>query len=320
MAPPGPDPGVAQLARQGNHGRSTSLLAMLLESIQDHVAHAGVFGLVEGVLGVLAFGGLLSSLLGDSAIKAGAIVAVILGILGLFILLAANRAERRQQSQLDRRLLRKYLAVLEDRFDYAWSTTNWHQTVNIKRNGDTFETITLTLVADCDLLDYFSIWLGPGWEWPSRLQRKVKVSVQTVRIGNEGGTRPDISCAWFHHNRIAITVHLGEPVSRGQEVSFSLTLVWPLKCAPLFRGQADEFTLTFSKLPSSTVSLPSLYYAVVLPVNCNVCYDAVGLKRGNDDYTLTGEVNNQGQVEVILTADNVPPNRRVGMRLDLTRK
>jgi hypothetical protein len=52
----------------------------------SYLTRAGVVGLVEGGLGVIAFGGALSVVLGDIAAKAGAVVAVLLASLGLLLL------------------------------------------------------------------------------------------------------------------------------------------------------------------------------------------------------------------------------------------
>ena len=67
------------------------MLTGFLSWLQNHVLSAGVVGVVEGVLGILSVGGLLSGLLGSPMIKAAAVVAVLLGVLGLFILLVAAR-------------------------------------------------------------------------------------------------------------------------------------------------------------------------------------------------------------------------------------
>jgi hypothetical protein len=52
---------------------------------ESYLSRAGVVGLAEGVLGVLAFGGALSAVLGDSSAKVGAVAAVILATLGLIV-------------------------------------------------------------------------------------------------------------------------------------------------------------------------------------------------------------------------------------------
>lgn len=42
-----------------------------LEWLQDYAVHAGLVGLVEGMLAALAFAGALSTLVGTTAIKVG---------------------------------------------------------------------------------------------------------------------------------------------------------------------------------------------------------------------------------------------------------
>lgn len=304
---------VRQSVHRGGSGRSTSMFGGFITWLQDHVVYTGVLGVVEGVLGVLAFGGLLSALLGSAAIKAGAIVAVAVGVLGLFFLLVANRLEWRRRTELDRRLLRRYCDTLEKRHGQQWHVAEWDQEVHISENGDVWTRIGLTAVAACDMLDFCSLLDGPNWvDWPDRHRRKVKVKVRSVEAGGEGGTRSDVTFTWTSRSRIKIMVHLNEPVPRGTEVRFVVDLAWPARCVPLMRGySAEDFVLRFGG------PVDRVRYVVVLPSGFRACYDKIGPLRDADEYSLTSEVNRAGQVETTLVANKPPARRRVGMRLDL---
>jgi hypothetical protein len=251
--------------------------------------------------------------LGDAAIRAGAVVAVGIGVLGLFTLLVAQRLEGQRRSELDRRLVKRYCNTLEQRYGHACRVKSWKQVVVVDTNGDTHETITLTVTPDCDFLDFFSFWQGPDAEdWPESARRKVRVKVHSPVRDGRGGTRHDFTLAWAERNRLCVTVHFGQPVPRGGEIEIEAVLDWPGKCAPLVRGDSpEEFVLAFDP-PASRVE-----YTVVLPRHCAVRYDIVGVGAGWHDCALDRRDNKLGQAELTLVAHDPPVGRRVGMRLDL---
>ncbi|GAA3433867.1 hypothetical protein GCM10018954_034710 [Kutzneria kofuensis] len=278
--------------------------------MQDWVIGAGLVGVVDGVLGVLGLGGLLSALLGDPALRAASVVAALFGLLGLFVLLAVHRGESRRRSAQDRRLRLKYQDVLEERFGYAANVRSWWHDVTVRRNGDTFEKITMTLVADSDLLHYVSIWSGAGSDWPERLRRKVHVDVRTPENGFEGGTRPEVTIDWESRGRLVATVHFAEPVARGDAVSLIVTIMWPGKAGQLMRGQPDTFVRTFTG-----DAVPELVYRVRLPYPARC--DVIGLRHDLNDYTLAKEIDDEGRSVFTLDARGVPVGRPVGMCVDL---
>ena len=111
------------------------MLGSTVEALQSYVLNTGVIGIVEGLLGILAVGGILSALLGQTGVRAAAIVAVIVAVVGLFVLLVANKLEWRRRTELDRRLLRRYCDRLHERCNFTWKITEWRQVVTIEANG-----------------------------------------------------------------------------------------------------------------------------------------------------------------------------------------
>jgi hypothetical protein len=290
----------------------TSLLAPLLESLQDHVSSTGIVGVAEAALGVLGFAGLISSLFGEPAIKAGAIVATLVAILGLLVLLTASRSRLQSRNHTLEALLQHYCAALETRYHHLPRTKSWRQVITIDRQGNTTEQISCTIVADSEFVDYFSIWCGTGWTWPVHLQKKVRYCLTTARNGHEGGVRPTVTDSWYDRDRLAIIVHLSQPMSKGSEASFDLTIRWPLKCAPLIRrGEPEEFARTFPR------PLDSLYYAVDLPSGYHQArFDTIGLKGGTTKYRTRQTSTKEGGRRITLTAEKVAAGQRVGMRID----
>ncbi|MFD9735468.1 hypothetical protein [Umezawaea sp. NPDC059074] len=290
------------------------MLGAFVEWLQDYVVHVGMIGVIEGALGILAFAGLLSALLGSAAIKAGAIVVAGLGVLGLFIVLVVNRTEWHRRTELDRRLIRHYCGALRERYNHAWSVVEWDELTVISANGDTTHTISCEAVVECELLDFFSFWNGPNWEgWPDRLRRKVKIKVRSLTVGQEGGTRSDMTWSWISRNRVEVVTHLREPAKRGDTIGMAAELHWPARCLPLVRGDcADDFVLCFP------TTIRFARHTVVMPIGRDVYFESIGLDRANgDDYELTSKINNAGLCETMLEVRDIEGGRDVGMRLDL---
>lgn len=158
-----------------------------IEWLTRYVANTGVLGLVEGALGIMALGGSLSALLGDAAIKAAAIVAVILSTLGLVILLVAGQTRWQRESELGRRLIAQYCNILMETRASYFKVVDWKQVMTVKSNGDLFSSITLRSVAVCEDLRFFRFRTGPAWGQPAKHRKGVTVQVRSVISGEIGG-------------------------------------------------------------------------------------------------------------------------------------
>lgn len=283
-----------------------------LEWLQGYAINAGLVGLVEGALAIVAFGGALSALLGTTAIKAAAMFAVTFGLLGLVALLSFNRLEWRNRTDLHRSLLARYCIILAERFNHSWKTTSWQDVVVVSPNGDAEETITVKATVECDTLDFFKIYTGPGWRQPEKYQRRVRVKVRSLEVDGAGGTRRDVTSSWNENGNLEILVHFGEPALRDSEISMKVELTWPGKCLPLMRWRRpDEFALTFIR------PIDYLEYQIVLPAGFDAYYDPIGLFRDADDCVFSREGAKGAPITIKLVARNIAQNRRIGMRLDL---
>jgi hypothetical protein len=270
-------------------------------------------GIAEAVLGVLGFAGLISSVVGAPAIKAGAIVATLIAITGLFVVLTTSRSRLHSQNQELAELLRRYCHALETRYHHMWRTTCWRQFIAIDHQGNTTEEISFTIVADSEFVDYVSVWCGSGWAWPTRLQKRVRYNLTTALNGTEGGVRPVVTDSWYDRDELAIIAHLREPLPQGSTASFELTMHWPQKCARLTRrGEPEEFARTFPH------TLDSLHYAVELPPGYQARVETFGLKNSAAKYRVRVMTTRAGGKRIALTAERVPAEQRVGMRIDPT--
>ena len=288
------------------------MLGSTVEALQSYVLNTGVIGILEGLLGILAVGGICSALLGQAGVRAAATVAVVVAVLGLFALLVANKLEWRRRTELDRRLLLRYCDLLHERCNFTWRITDWRQVVTIESNGDTTDKITFTAVPTCDALDFLTFWEGPNWEWPERYRRKTEVHVRSVELeGDGGGTRFDVTTCWLSRGRLKVMVHLTEPALRDTEISLVAEFTFPAKCLPFVQGAPEEFVKKFSPGPEH------LEYTVVLPPGCSGYWDGVGLKSAAESYSIQRSTNTSGREEINLVADGVATGARVGMKLDI---
>ncbi|QKV77388.1 hypothetical protein [Amycolatopsis sp. Hca4] len=106
--------------------------------------------------------------------------------------------------------------------------------------------------------------------------------------------------------------HFGSPARLGDEIVMVIEKEWPGKCAPLMKERRpDEFALKFA------CAIDYLEYSVQLPEGSEVACDVIGLTRGQDEYSLEPKRAGGTSTTVLLVAKNIPPRRRVGMRLDL---
>jgi len=290
---------------------SVAVLDPVVEALRSYVLHAGVIGIAEGMLVILATSGILGAAMTQNSVRTTGVAAVTVAVLGLFVLLVANKLEWRRQTERDERLLRHYCDLLHERCDYTWHISDWHQVVQIEANGDTVETITFTAVSDCEALDFLTFWEGPNWEWPEKHRRGVDVRVRSVEDEGEGGSRFDVTTCWLSRGRLKVMVHLSEPASSGTEIRLEAEFRWPAKCLPFIQGAPEQFVKKFSPGPEH------LEYTVVLPPGFSSFYDSVGLKSGTERYSIQRHINDGGREEIRLVADAISTGSRVGMKLDI---
>lgn len=288
------------------------MLTSFLAWLRDYVIKAGIVGLTKGTLGILAFGGLLSALFGATTIKSGVIVAVIVGILGLYILLIASLIELRRSNDLNQQLLSHYLDILRERQNPSWRITHWEQFSDINANGDSNDATRVAAVVESEHLDFFSIRTGSGRKHTARERRKISILLRTMEVGGIGGSRFKATSNWISDSRLEVLAHFKDRPRRGDAITMVITQDWPRKSATLVRdNEPDEFTFEFRH------PISYLKHTIALPAGRDPFIDLIGLVHGKHEYSLESHTNNFGRVEVTLTAYDIPEDLRVGMRLDL---
>jgi hypothetical protein len=280
-----------------------------------YLSRAGVVGLVEGGLGVLAFGGASSTVLGDSSAKAGAVVAVLFATLGFIFLLAAIRAEWRRRGELCERLLVGHCRAFLQGNESSWRLTRWIEHQRIDDNGDAVVLVTVHAVVTCDRLRFYRFCVGAGSNQPTKVRERVDVQVRSVAVGSVGGTRHEVTKHWADDGRMEVLVHFPVPVHCGNEFSVLIEMRWPARSKRLVGDRLPDDFCVRVKSP-----LDLLEYMVVLPAGEEACYDPIGFRSDDPHFVLASRSNSSGCQEISLTGRDVPVEGRIGMRVDLKRK
>lgn len=282
---------------------------------ETYLSRAGVIGLVEGALGVLAFGGALSAVLGDASAKLGAAAAVLLAALGLIVLLAASRAEWRRRSELYDHLVTRYCAAFRSDNATSWQVTRWIERHRIEDNGDATVQITIHAVVTCNLLRFYCLRVGAGVGQPAALRKRVDVQVRSVVFEGVGGARCDLTKHWLDDDRLELLIHFPSPVHRGSEFRILIDSWWPARSKMLVRDRLPDDFCVRVKPP-----LELLEYTVVLPGGDEAFYDPIGFRPDDPRFLLVSQSDGTGRQEICLTGKGLTEAGRTGIRVDLKRK
>jgi hypothetical protein len=268
--------------------------------------------LIKSAIGLLSFAVLLGAITGNLAIKAGALVVVLLFIIYAFLALLADRRRLSRHNEKNRRLVDKYCELLKTRLDPSWSITKWDQLVKIDNNGNTIQTITLHAISECDNLDFYRLSVGATWQQPEKYRKRVKLKVRSVDIAGSEGPKCDVTTSWTADHKMFAIVHLPVSVERGGEFRIVMSWEWPAKCRPLMKdGQGEEFCINMTRVTQK------LRYRVQISEKFDVYFAPVGFKASEAGYSLKRNRSPAGHTEVTMTATSVPSARKVGMRLEL---
>ncbi|MFD1047539.1 hypothetical protein ACFQ1S_19330 [Kibdelosporangium lantanae] len=273
--------------------------------LKDYVANAGVLTLVV----VLAVGGTVTAVFGDTALRVATFVPASVVVLGMFIALEANRKQWRTRAERDQRLLAHYCDILQDRFTY-WRIRDWDERVVVDAAGNTRQFITVRVLVESEDLDFFRIRMGCRWKQPLKYRKRVRVQVRSLEVDGLGGTRADTTTSWLHDGRLEILTHFASPIEKDELLNLSIEVDWPGKCQPLMNNEPDEFVMRF------TQHIERASWTIVLPANTQVAVDPVGLRSGEDSFEVRKRVDNDGNSEVRLVARAIEPYRLFGLRLD----
>jgi hypothetical protein len=293
------------------------MLRSLIEWLDEFLAERGPGDVIKAIVGLLGFAALLGALVGNTAVKAGAVVSVILAVITMMLLLMRDR--RRLQKLADRysRLLTRYCDFIADDPRPTARVKEWNQLVKIDRNGDVEEHVTIRAISLREQLYFLTLRVGASWDQPHKYRRKVRVNIRSLLVDGQTGPSWNVTSSWLADGRLNLLAHLHEPVEHGQELTIRMERFWPGKCVPLMvHHDPDQFALKFD--PAITIEAAT--YVVILPPGREAHYEPIGFNSTDGRFSLSAESDAEGRATFTLRVQNLDPDHRVGMRLELKRK
>lgn len=258
----------------------------------------------------MSFAVLLGTLLGSTAIKAGALVTAILVITVAGIALMTRRSADRRAIEVHKDLVSHYCRLI-DAMRPAYEIVDWDETAVIGERGDTHSKIKIKLKALHGDLWFIRLKFGCGWPQPSRYRHRVRTTVRNLLVDGSTGTTLRTTVSWPKDGTMSAIVHFHTPQTVNSEVSFTIDLVWPKRCAPLLDGAPDEFALKFFQ-PLSRAT-----YRVLLPKGTEVYVEPIGKTTEFRGFRLSRKPDGKDRKTITFRLSDLPIRHRAGVRLQL---
>lgn len=287
------------------------MLRSVIAWLDNYLEGEGSPAVAKAVVGIMSFAVLVGAILGNAAVKAGLLVAVIFVALAAMLILLADRRRIVSQSNSYKQLLTRYCKFIVDQKKPAMRISRLEHVAVIDKSGDTTEVIKMHVVVLKKELYFVPLRFGSAWEQPHKYRKRLKVEVRSLLVEGNRGTEWEVTESWLPDGKLDLLSHLHSPAPQGSEVKLEVDRAWPGKCIPLVRGRPETFTLQFAR-PIDYAS-----YVVVLPPGAEAYYDPIGFSEGQDGFSLTSKRNNEGRLEFTLVATCITYNQKVGMRLQL---
>jgi hypothetical protein len=282
--------------------------------LDSYISREEPSSVLKAIVGLMAFAGLLGTIFGNQAIRAGAFVVVIVFVVSVMLLLLADRQHLTQSHDTHRSLLTRYCDFIVDHStEPLVAIDTWRQKVYVQPNGDVREVLTLKAVALREKVYFIRLTAGSAWEQPEKYRRNVKVVARSLMVNGVSGPRWNVTTSWRSTLKMVSIIHLHHAIKRGEEIFFEVTRTWPAKCLPLVRGETDEFVFRTSAL----LEIRHVEYSIVLPPTFNAVYELIGAWEPDVQLTVDTEHDHEGRSVFVWRADKVPMLTEVGIRLEL---
>ncbi|MFI6101041.1 hypothetical protein ACIA8G_36310 [Lentzea sp. NPDC051213] len=289
------------------------VLKSFAQWLEKFLQEEGAVGFVKGLLGLVAFGAVLSTLFGPVAIRSAFVVAAIVLVLLLVVHLSTRVAKLESDSREYRALLSTYCKMLTELQPSVFDIKVWEQVAVIEANGDTKEFITVTAVIRGADADFFRLVFGAGWDQPKAIQKDVTARVRSLEVDGTEGPSFVVTSHWRDDGKLDMVSHFHSPAEVDSEVRLKMEWTWPKKCVPLMVHKKPDRFVFYFRQPVERAT-----YKIVLPPGVDVRWGVVSLNRVRDDYDIV-PTNTGGRTEIKLTLNNLPADRKVGMLLELKR-
>lgn len=289
------------------------MLKSFAQWLEKFLQDEGAAGFIKGLLGLVAFGAVLSTLFGPVAIRVAFVVGAIVLVLLLLVYLSARVSKLDSEAREYRALLSRYSYMLMELQPSQFDIKQWEQVAVIAANGDTQEFITVCAVIRNAEARFFRLRFGPGWDQPKSVQKKVNAQVRSLLVDGSMGPSFLVTSHWSADGKLDMVSHFHSPAEVDSEIRLKMEWTWPKKCVPLMvHKKPDPFTFYFRQ------PVERATYTIVLPAGVDVHWDVVALNRIRDDFEIIRKTS-AGRVEITLAINNLPANRRAGMLLELQR-
>lgn len=255
--------------------------------LDSYISDEEPSAVLKALVGLMAFAGLLGTIFGNQAIRAGAFVVVIVFVVSVILLLLADRRRLRRAYEHDRTLLTRYCDFLiENGTEPALTIETWVQKVYVDPNGDAREVLTLKAVALREKVPFIRLTSGSRWDQSEKYRRDVKITARSLTPNGAPGPRWNVTAPWLSAQKMATFLHLHQPLKRGEEVIVEVVRTWPAKCLPLMRGgEAENFSIRTSNL----LEVQHIDYSVIFPNGFDAVYELIGSTEPNVQLTAETE-------------------------------
>jgi hypothetical protein len=264
---------------------------------------------------LMAVAGVLGAVFDYPAIRAGAIVGVVvLGVCALAVLLV-DRYRLRVRHETQRELLARYCDfVIENKMAPLVSISTWHQKVYVQPNGDVREVAMIKAVALRDEVHFIRFHLGSEWNQPEEYRRNVTIRARGVDLDGMVGPQWNVTNTWLSDAKLNSIVHFRSPARLGEEIRLEMVRTWPAKCRPLMRyGATEDFFFRTTEL----LLIQQFEYQVILPLGFDVSHKPIGFEVPDEHTSIDTYTDTEGRRVIVCRATRLPHRQSVGMRLEL---
>jgi hypothetical protein len=283
--------------------------------LDSYISREEPSSVLKALVGLMTFAGLLGTVFGNQAIRAGAFVVVIFLVISTIILVLDDRRRLSQECETHRDLVGRYCNLIaNDGNDPAISIETWQQSISIAPNGDVREVLRIRAVALREKVFFIRLTAGSRWSQPDRHRHGVTVTARSLTADGRSGPRWNVTTWWDSMEKMTWILHLRQPINRGEFVLFQVVRTWPAKCQPLMHdGRPEDFTLCTSKL----LKVKHVEYRIALPPGFEAVYELIGAAEPDVQLTADTDYDDEGRLVFTWRTDDVPTSAKVGIRIEL---
>lgn len=188
-----------------------------IDWLDSHIAREEPSAILKSLIGLMAFAGLLGTVFGNHAIRAGAFVVVIMFGLSVMLALLADRRRLTRAYDTQRAQIARYCTYLvESNSDPQLSIGSWRQWVYVHPNGDVREVLKLNAVVLGEQMHFVRLTAGCRWDQPEKYRRDVKVVAGSISASGTPGPRWKVTTSWQSPRKMVAIAHLHEAIDHGE--------------------------------------------------------------------------------------------------------